>query len=86
MCLSLDFSKKHKTDFSVLLVYDNNNRQDEYPELYAEAAERGVPPPKVDFVDVGCGFGGLTVLLAEAYPDKLVVGMEIREKLAGTYR
>ncbi len=30
---------------------------------------------------MGCGFGGLTVRLAEAYPDKVVLGMEIREKV-----
>lgn len=33
------------------------------------------------FVDVGCGFGGLTVRLAEAYPDKLVLAMELRDKV-----
>jgi tRNA (guanine-N7-)-methyltransferase len=31
---------------------------------------------------VGCGFGGLTIRLAEAFPDKLVCGMEIREKVS----
>ncbi len=50
--------------------------------MYAEAAANGTPPPQVDFVDVGCGFGGLTVGLAEAYPDKLVCGMEIRQKVS----
>lgn len=45
-----------------------------------------MPPPTVDFVDVGCGFGGLTVRLAEAYPDKLVVGMEIRHKVSDYVR
>lgn len=40
-------------------------------------------PPQVDFADVGCGFGGLTVRLAEAYPDKLVLGMELRDKVTG---
>ena len=35
----------------------------------------------VRFVDVGCGFGGLTVALAELYPDKLVVALEIRAKV-----
>ena len=54
-----------------------------YPELHAEAEEKGLTSPQVDFVDVGCGFGGLTVRLAEAYPDKLVAGMEIRAKVSG---
>jgi tRNA (guanine-N7-)-methyltransferase len=35
----------------------------------------------VRIVDVGCGFGGLTVALAGLFPDKLVVGMEIRAKV-----
>ncbi len=52
-----------------------------YPEAFAAAAAAGAPPPAVAFADVGCGFGGLTVRLAEAYPDKLVVGMELRDKV-----
>ena len=36
-------------------------------------------PP--DFLDVGCGFGGLTVALAERFPDQLTLGMEIRPKV-----
>ena len=54
-----------------------------YPEAYAAAAEHGKAPPQVEFADVGCGFGGLTVRLAEAYPDKLVLGMELRDKVTG---
>jgi tRNA G46 methylase TrmB len=36
----------------------------------------------VKFVDVGMGFGGLTVALAELFPEKLVLGMEIRAKVS----
>jgi tRNA (guanine-N7-)-methyltransferase len=32
-------------------------------------------------VDVGCGFGGLTVALAKLYPDECSLGMEIRAKV-----
>lgn len=35
----------------------------------------------VRFVDVGCGFGGLTIALATLYPDRLVLGLEIRAKV-----
>lgn len=35
----------------------------------------------VDFLDVGCGFGGLTVALAAAFPDKISMGLEIREQV-----
>jgi tRNA (guanine-N7-)-methyltransferase len=59
------------------------NWEELYPELHAEAAEKGISPPQVHFVDIGCGFGGLTVRLAETYPEKLVCGMEIRQKVSG---
>ena len=36
---------------------------------------------EVRHVDVGCGFGGLTVALAALFPDKLVLGLEIRAKV-----
>lgn len=34
--------------------------------------------PKVEIADIGCGFGGLLVSLATEFPDKLILGMEIR--------
>lgn len=37
-----------------------------------------VDVPKVEFADVGCGFGGLIFYLAPHFPDKLIVGIEIR--------
>jgi len=33
---------------------------------------------KVEWVDVGCGFGGLVCALAPMYPESLMLGMEIR--------
>jgi tRNA (guanine-N7-)-methyltransferase len=35
----------------------------------------------VRILDIGMGFGGLTVALAKLFPDKLVLGMEIRAKV-----
>ena len=35
-----------------------------------------------DFVDIGCGFGGLTVDLARDYPDKCILGMELRTQVS----
>ncbi|KAK9240921.1 putative methyltransferase-domain-containing protein [Lipomyces kononenkoae] len=37
---------------------------------------------KVEIVDVGCGFGGLLVSLATEFPDKLILGMEIRVQVS----
>ena len=36
----------------------------------------------VNFVDVGCGYGGLLVELSPMFPDKLILGMEIRVKVS----
>jgi hypothetical protein len=36
---------------------------------------------KVRFADIGCGFGGLIVKLALLFPEKLMVGMELRDKV-----
>lgn len=35
----------------------------------------------VEFVDIGCGYGGLLVALSPLFPDKLMLGMEIRVKV-----
>lgn len=37
---------------------------------------------RVDFCDVGCGYGGLVMTLAKLFPDKNVLGMEIRDKVS----
>lgn len=37
---------------------------------------------KVEFADVGCGYGGLLVSLAPIFPDKYMLGMEIRIKVS----
>ncbi|GLV44504.1 uncharacterized protein CBL_10309 [Carabus blaptoides fortunei] len=36
----------------------------------------------VEFADIGCGYGGLLVTLANMFPDKLMLGMEIRVKVS----
>lgn len=36
---------------------------------------------QVRIADVGCGFGGMTVALGEIFPDKLVLGLEIRDRV-----
>ena len=54
----------------------------DFPELYKRAQERNEPPPTVDHLDIGCGFGGMTIKLAEEFPDKLTLGLEIRAKVS----
>lgn len=36
----------------------------------------------VEFVDIGCGYGGLLVTLSPMFPDNLILGMEIRVKVS----
>ncbi|CAO3695691.1 unnamed protein product [Umbelopsis ramanniana] len=36
---------------------------------------------KVEFADIGCGYGGLLIALAPLFPEKLMIGMEIRLKV-----
>ncbi|CAI2165623.1 16784_t:CDS:2 [Funneliformis geosporum] len=36
---------------------------------------------KVEFADLGCGYGGLLVALSTLFPDTLMLGMEIRVKV-----
>ncbi|KAK4302296.1 hypothetical protein Pmani_025620 [Petrolisthes manimaculis] len=37
---------------------------------------------KVEVADIGCGYGGLLVALAELFPETLMLGMEIRVKVS----
>lgn len=37
---------------------------------------------EVEFVDVGCGYGGLLVALSPIFPDTLMLGLEIRVKVS----
>lgn len=48
----------------------------QWGELYP-----AIPNPVVSILDMGMGFGGLTVKLAELFPAQLVLGMEIRAKV-----
>eukprot|EP01084_Bolivina_argentea_P074088 134415_1 len=61
----------------------NEHFPDYYPSLtqYKQLSiQQRNKIPKVTFVDVGCGFGGLLLRLSELWPNKLGIGMEIRKK------
>jgi len=65
----------------------SNNDGFKYPRDPSDAAwdlhypNIGAEERVVRIVDVGMGFGGLTIALAKLFPDSLVLGMEIRAKL-----
>lgn len=52
---------------------NHNQKKDE------NGTARAVAQPTV--LDIGCGFGGLTVALATLLPDEIILGMEIRAKV-----
>ncbi|KAL6553439.1 hypothetical protein OROGR_007281 [Orobanche gracilis] len=37
---------------------------------------------KIEFADIGCGFGGLLISLSTLFPHTLMIGMELRDKVA----
>lgn len=47
-----------------------------YPHFYDEST--GKMSKQVTVADIGCGFGGLLIDLSPAFPENLVLGMEIR--------
>lgn len=56
----------------------------EKPECTDEPASKKLKSSKkcVNFLDIGCGYGGLLVELSPMFPDKLILGMEIRVKVS----
>ncbi|XP_050726102.1 tRNA (guanine-N(7)-)-methyltransferase-like [Eriocheir sinensis] len=53
----------------------------DWSTLYPKHCQPGTKK-KVEFADIGCGYGGLLVSLATTYPDTLMLGMEIRVKVS----
>ena len=45
-------------------------------------ADGGKMDRPIDFADIGCGFGGLLMELGKKFPDKVSIGIEIREKVS----
>ncbi|XP_011701695.1 PREDICTED: tRNA (guanine-N(7)-)-methyltransferase [Wasmannia auropunctata] len=52
-----------------------------YPQHFRSDAEQ-TPEKRVEFADIGCGYGGLLVTLSPMFPDSLILGMEIRVKVS----
>lgn len=54
------------------LDYPTKPSDFDWKKYYPEASGR------VEFADIGCGFGGLLFSLSPIFPESLIVGMEIR--------
>lgn len=44
--------------------------------------KQAIHEKRVEFADIGCGYGGLLVTLSPIFPDNLILGMEIRVKVS----
>lgn len=53
----------------------------DWSALYPKHCQ-GSSDKKVEFADIGCGYGGLLVSLAQVFPETLMLGMEIRVKVS----
>lgn len=49
-----------------------------WSEHFGPSLENKLP----EFVDVGCGYGGLLIKLSPMFPETTMVGMEIRVKVS----
>lgn len=51
-----------------------------YPQLFSASDQAG-SCKKIQFADIGCGFGGLLISLSTLFPETLMIGMELRDKV-----
>ncbi|XP_072263243.1 tRNA (guanine-N(7)-)-methyltransferase [Pyxicephalus adspersus] len=70
----MDWSEYYPEYFKPL---PSDDRHDDVKDL-AEKKEEF----QVEFADVGCGYGGLLVELSPLFPNKLMLGLEIRVKVS----
>lgn len=48
----------------------------------SDAEHENIRPTGVDWCDIGCGYGGLLMCLSPAFPNKTMIGFEIRSRVA----
>lgn len=53
----------------------------DFPIDYSKQCERKPSDKVPSILDIGCGYGGLLFALSEHFPDKLALGVEIRDKV-----
>ncbi|MED6107452.1 hypothetical protein PIB30_014065 [Stylosanthes scabra] len=51
-----------------------------YPQIFT-STDQVDGSRKVQFADIGCGFGGLLISLSTLFPETLMIGMELRDKV-----
>ncbi|KAG9448689.1 hypothetical protein H6P81_008654 [Aristolochia fimbriata] len=70
------------SQFEYSLHYPHFYPSEETNETDVGISSAAKTQPKIQFADVGCGFGGLLVSLSTLFPDTLMIGMEIRDKVS----
>lgn len=70
--------KPDDVDWSTLYPFYFNRKDGESNE------ESKQEEKQVDFIDIGCGYGGLLLKLSELYPDNLSLGESIDECSIGS--
>ncbi|XP_054257940.1 tRNA (guanine-N(7)-)-methyltransferase isoform X2 [Macrosteles quadrilineatus] len=53
-----------------------------YPHFFHSDDKENNQVKRVEFADIGCGYGGLLVTLSLMFPETLMLGMEIRVKVS----
>lgn len=51
-----------------------------YPQFFPSSVQAD-GSRKIKFADIGCGFGGLLISLSTLFPETLMIGMELRDKV-----
>ncbi|CAL5381472.1 unnamed protein product [Camellia sinensis] len=51
-----------------------------FPQLFP-SSDQFDNSKKIQFADIGCGFGGLLISLSILFPNTLMIGMELRDKV-----
>ncbi|KAJ0090685.1 hypothetical protein Patl1_12729 [Pistacia atlantica] len=52
-----------------------------YPHFFPSSDQMN-NSKKIQFADIGCGFGGLLISLSTLFPETLMIGMELRDKVS----
>lgn len=66
--------------FPVPLSPSHVNYSLHYPQLFP-SSDQVDSSRKIQFADIGCGFGGLLISLSTLFPETLMIGMELRDKV-----
>jgi tRNA (guanine-N7-)-methyltransferase len=72
----MDWTEDHYPEHPLLEKEDSGEGEDDISSFFTSSL--AVRP---DVLDVGCGFGGLTLALSAALPERTILGLEIRPKV-----